>query len=340
MRAATVRPKEINGRFAMTVRACAAALLLLVAAGAAPAGAQQYPDRPIKLIVPFPAGGTLDVAARVIGDQLAQQMGQAVVIDNRGAANGIPGTDAVAKAPADGYTLLIVTASFVVNPLVHKKLPYDVEKDFAPITDTARGTGYMLVVPASLKIGSIAEFVKASNAPDAHWHFSSPGHGNTLHLAAEMFALKTGAKVAHVPYRGVAPAVTAVLAGEVQLSVMPPLAALEQAKSGAIKVLAYTGTQRAAELPDVPTVTEAGFPDLVMEGAWHGMFVAAGTPQPIIDRIYAEMRKALAAPRVAETLKKGGYDSGGMPPAEFARFLKEETARYGEMVKAAKIEAK
>jgi tripartite-type tricarboxylate transporter receptor subunit TctC len=314
--------------------------LLCFTAASGPATAQDYPNRPIRLIVPFPAGGTLDVAARVIGDQLSQQMGQPVIIDNRGGANGIPGTDAVAKAPADGYTVLIVTASFVVNPLVHKKMPYDVERDFTPITDTARGTGYMIVVPTKLPIQSIAEFVKASNAPDAHWHFSSPGHGNTLHLAAELFAAKTGAKVAHVPYRGVAPAVTAVMRGEVQLSIMPPLAALEQAKSGVIKILAYTGRKRAAELPDVPTVIEAGFPDLVMEGAWHGMFVAAGTPQPIVDRIYAEMRKALAHPRVADTLKKGGYDAGGMAPAEFARFLKQDTARYTDMVKAAKIEAK
>jgi tripartite-type tricarboxylate transporter receptor subunit TctC len=302
--------------------------------------AQDYPNRPLKIIVPFPAGGTLDVAARVIGDQLSQQLGQPIVIDNRGAANGIPGTDAVAKAAPDGYTLLIVTASFVINPMVHKKLPYDVERDFAPITDTARGTGYMIVVPASLPVKSIADFVKASNAPDAHWHFSSPGLGNTLHLAAEMFALKTGAKIVHVPYRGVAPAVTAVLAGEVELSIMPPLAALEQAKSGAVKVLAYTGRKRADELPDVPTVVEAGYPDLVMEGAWHGMFAPAGTPAPVIDRLAGEMKKVLAQPKVVETLQKGGYTPGGMSPAEFAAYLKEETARYGEMVKAAKIEPK
>lgn len=314
------------------------ALVVATLAGGAAVLAQDYPSRLLRLVVPFPAGGTLDVAARVLGDQLAQQFGRPFIIDNRGGANGLIGTDAVAKSPADGYTLLVVTASFVVNPSVHKKLPYSVERDFAPVTDLGRSNGYLVLVPAALPVKTVREFVAASRVPNAHWHYGSPGFGNTLHLAPELFRVKTGAELQHVPYKGVAPAMQALLANEVQLTIMPPMIALEHVKGGTLRALAFTGAARWSALPDVPTMAEAGFPDLTMEGAWLGMFAPGETPRPIVARIQAEVAKALAVPRVAETLINGGYDPAGATPEAFTAFVREETKRYAEIVKAAKIE--
>jgi tripartite-type tricarboxylate transporter receptor subunit TctC len=313
-------------------------LFLFAPGGGAVALGQDYPSRLIRVIVPFPAGGTLDIAARVTGDQMALQLRQPLMIDNRGGANGIIGTDAVAKAAPDGYTLLEVTASFVVNALVHRKLPYDVARDFVPVTDIGRSSGYLLMVPASLPVRSLAEFIDASRKPDTHWHYASPGFGNTLHLAAELFKVKTHARLAHVPYKGVAPAITALIAGEVQMSIMPPLMGLEYVRAGNVKALAFTGSSRLPDLPDIPTLAEAGVADLVMEGAWLGLFAPAGTPRPIIERLQREMRKALAVPRVAEALRQGGYEPAGSTPDEFAQFVRDEMKRYTDIVRAAKIE--
>jgi tripartite-type tricarboxylate transporter receptor subunit TctC len=314
------------------------AFIIVALTGGAAALAQDYPSRLVRIVVPFPAGGTLDVVARVLADQLAQQFGRPFIIDNRGGANGLIGTDAVAKSSPDGHTLLIVTASFVVNPSVHKKLPYSIERDFAPITDLGRSAGYLVLVPAALPVKTVKEFIAASRAPNARWHYGSPGFGNTLHLGPELFRVKTGAELQHVPYKGVAPAMQALLANEVQLTIMPPMIALEHVKAGALRALAFTGSTRWSPLPDVPTMAEAGFPDLTMEGAWLGMFAPSETPRPIVARIQAEVAKALAVPRVADTLINGGYDPAGATPEVFTTFVREETKRYAEIVKAAKIE--
>jgi tripartite-type tricarboxylate transporter receptor subunit TctC len=297
-----------------------------------------YHSRPVLLIVPFAAGGTLDVAARVMADELTRQMGQSFIVDNRGGANGIIGTDAVARAEPDGQTLLFVTASLVINPTVNRKLPYDVLRDFAPITEVGRGMGYLLVTPPSLPVKSVRELVDQSKDPKNNWNYSSPGYGNTLHLAVEVFKLKTGAKFAHVPYKGVAPAVNGVIAGDVQLAMIPPLAGLGYVQGGTLKALAFTGASRSSELPDLPTLAEAGFPGLVMEGSWLGLFAPASTPPEIVARLNKATAAALQTPRLSDTLRKGGYEPVGSNAEDFGRFVRAEMQRYAEIAREAKIE--
>lgn len=321
----------------LRIAVCLLLGLVLLAAGHS-ARASDFPSKPIKMIVPFPAGGTLDIAARVIGDHMAKDLGQPVVVDNRPGANGIIGTEAVARAEPDGHTILFVTASFVINPSVQRNLPFDITRHFLPITEVGRGTGYIVIVPTTLEVANIRELVEKSNADGVKWNFASPGFGNTLHLAGELFNSRTGAKFAHVPYRGVAPAVNAVIAGEVQLALIPPLAGLGHVQSGKLRALAFTGNKRAPELPDVPTLQESGFPDLIMEGSWLGTFAPAGTPRSTVQRLQNEISKALAAPIVADTLRKGGYEPAGGSPDSFARFVRDEARRYAKLAKELNIE--
>ncbi len=222
--------------------------------------AQPYPTRPIRLIVPFPAGGTADVLARSITNETGAQLGQPFVIDNRGGANGIIGIDIVAKAPPDGHTLLHVTAAFVINPHVYLKLPYDVFRDFEPVTNAVLGTGYLVLLHPAVAANTVKELIALANDPkmSGKLSYSSPGVGNTLHLAAELFATRTGIKLLHVPYKGVAPALNAVLAGEVQMTLIPPTIAVPQIKAGRAKAIAFTGSTRFPGLPQLPTMTEAG----------------------------------------------------------------------------------
>jgi tripartite-type tricarboxylate transporter receptor subunit TctC len=289
------------------------------------------------VIVPFAAGGTIDIVARITAKPLSKQLGQPVIVDNRPGANGVIGTEVVAKAAPDGHTLLQVTGSFVVNQTVRKP-PYDVLRDFAPVTQMGRGTGYLVLVHPSLPVQSVRDLVARSRAEGVGWHYSSPGVGNTLHLAAEILKLKTGARLTHVPYRGLGPAANALTAGEVQLTITPPLAGLQYVRSGLARALAFTGPVRSPELPDVPTLVESGYAGLVIDGGWLGLFAPAATPRPIVERLQAEMRKTLAIPNIADTLRKGGYEPVASAPDEFARFVRTELQRYAEIVRAAKIE--
>ena len=310
--------------------ALAAALLLISCAHAQP-----YPTRPIRLVVPFPAGGTADVIARSIANEVSTQLGQPFVIDNRGGANSIIGSEIVAKAPPDGYTLLYVTAAFVINPHVYLKLPYDALRDFDPITNGVLGTGYLVVLHPAVPANSVKELVVL--ARDGKVSYSSPGMGNTLHLAAELFATRAGVKLLHVPYKGVAPALNAVLAGEVKMTLIPPTIVVPQIKAGRVKAIAFTGSSRFAGMPQLPTMTEAGIPNLELTGAWHGWFAPAKTPAGIIARLHQEIAKSLHVPRVRETIVAGGYEPDGRSPAEFAKFLRVEYERYAEMVRVANI---
>lgn len=237
--------------------AVALAFGVLTVATNAIARADDFPSRLIRVIVPFPAGGTMDVAARVTSEHLSQQLRQPIIVDNRGGANGVIGTDAVAKAAPDGYTLLEVTGSFVVNASVRRKLPYDPLRDFVPVTEMGRSAGYLLLVHPSVPAKNVREFIEGSRAPNTNWYYSSPGIGNTMHLAAEIFKMKTGAILTHVPYRGVAPAVAGLVGGEVQMTIMPPLVGLEHVRGGTLKALAFTGSTRWSELPDVPKIGRA-----------------------------------------------------------------------------------
>ena len=302
------------------------------------AAAQTYPTRsirPIRLIVPFAAGGTADVIARSTSNEVGAQLGQPFVLDNRGGANGIIGTDLVAKAPPDGHTLLHVTASFVINPNTYTVLPYDIFRDFEPVTNVVLGTGYLLALHPAVPANSVKELIAL--ARDGRVSYSSPGVGNTLHLAAELFSVRAGVKLLHVPYKGVAPALNAVLAGEVQATFIPATIALPLVKAGRAKAVAFTGRSRFAGLPQLPTMAEAGVPNLELTGSWHGWFAPAKTSMAVLSRLHQEVTKALQVPRVRDAIISGGYEPDGKSPAEFRKFLRAEYERYAEMVRVAKV---
>ena len=316
-------------------RWCGVVALLAAATLVGSAQAQPYPTRPIRLVVPFAAGGTADVLARGIVNEASTQLNQPFVIDTRGGANGIIGTDIVAKAPADGYTLLYVTASFVINPHTYVKLPYDVFRDFDAVTNAVLGTGYLVAIHPAVAANSVKELVAL--ARDGKVSYSSPGVGNTLHLAAELFATRAGVKLLHVPYKGVAPAWNAVLAGEVQLTLIPPTIALAQIKAGRARAIAFTGAARFAGLPQVPTMSEAGVANVELTGAWQGFFAPAKTPSRVQARLQQELARALQTPKVREMIITGGYEPDGRSGAEFAKFVRAEHERYGEMVRVAQV---
>jgi tripartite-type tricarboxylate transporter receptor subunit TctC len=312
------------------------AVCLSTSVGAALSGAgDAYPARPVRIVAPFPAGGTADVLARQVTSEVGAQLGQQFVVDNRSGANGIIGTDTVAKAAPDGHTLLHVTASFVINQHIYRKLPYDVFRDFDPVTNVVLGTGYLLLVNPSIPVSSVKDLVALAKTGKVS--YSSPGVGNTLHLAAELFNVRTGVKMLHVPYKGVAPAMNAVLAGEVQTTFMPATIAVPMVKAGKLKAIAFTGSSRWSAMPELPTMREQGIANLELTGSWHGWFAPARTPAAILSRLHREVRKALQAPRLREAIVAGGYEPDGRGPAEFRTFLRQEFDRYGEMVKVANV---
>jgi tripartite-type tricarboxylate transporter receptor subunit TctC len=317
-------------------RWCNAFSLLAALTLASQAQSQQYPTRPIRLVVPFAAGGTADVIARAVANEAGAQLGQPFVLDNRGGANGIIGTDIVAKAPPGGHTLLHVTASFVINPNAYTTLPYDIFKDFEPVTNVVLGTGYLLVLHPAVPANSVKELVALARESNKV-SYSSPGVGNTLHLAAELFGVRAGVKWLHVPYKGVAPALNAVLAGEVQATFIPATIALPLVKAGRANAIAFTGTSRFAGLPQLPTMREAGVPNLELSGSWHGWFAPAKTPAAVVSRLQHEVAKSLQVPRVREAIVSGGYEPDGSSPAAFQKFLRGEYERYAEMLRVANV---
>lgn len=315
-------------------RFAVAGLLLAVVAGAY---AQNYPTRPIRFVVPYGAGGAGDIFARTIGQKLADAMGQAVVVDNRGGANGIIGTDLVAKAPPDGYTIVMAnSAPFVLNPSLYSKLPYDAVRDFAPVT---QGTyyGYVLVVHPSVAAKSVRELLALSRTKPIA--FGSSGVGGANHLAGELFSMMTGVKFTHVPYgRGGAVAALAdVLGGQMPMMFDTPITSIPLLKAGRLRALGFTGKRRAPQLPEVPTLDELGLKGYEVS-SWQGIIAPAGTPRPVIDRLYAETVKALKLPDVIERLAtQGGNELVGSTPDQYAVTIKVEIARYAKIIKSAAI---
>jgi tripartite-type tricarboxylate transporter receptor subunit TctC len=296
---------------------------------------ESYPQRPIRLLVGFAAGGTPDSIARKIAEAVSRSVGQTVLVDNRAGANGMIAAEALVKSAPDGYTLLLTTPSLVINPSMYKKVPYDLGRDVLPITDVALGDGYLLVVSPALGVDSVPKLIEHAKRT-RQLTFSSPGVGNTLHLAAETFADRAGIEITHVPYKGAAQALNAVLSGEVQAMFIPPTVAMAHIKANKVRALGFTSGKRWSELPDVPTIAES-LPGFGFDSGWHALFAPAGTPAAVVARLNAEFRKALQVPEVRSFLVQGGYEPGGRPQAEFAAFVQSEARRYAGIVRAAKI---
>jgi tripartite-type tricarboxylate transporter receptor subunit TctC len=288
--------------------------------------------------LPFVPGGTIDAYARVLSRQVESQIGQSIVIDNRGGANGILGADIVAKAAPDGYTLLDNAASMVINPAMYKKMPYDTESAFVPITNFVKGLGYVMTVHPSVPANSVKELIALAKKKEGSVRFSSPGKGNGQHLVGELLNLKSGIQLLHVPYKGSAPALAAALSGEVQLTFQTPTSVIPHITAGKLRALGFTGETRLPALPDLPTVAEAGVPGFYYDVAWHAWFAPARTPPAIVDRLYTEIHKALQQAKLREYFRAGGFEPQGDPPAQFQKIFRDDIKRYADIVRAARIE--
>lgn len=299
--------------------------------------AQDYPNRPVRIIVGFGAGGP-DTTARIFAQQLGVQMGPSFVVDNRPGANGIIGADIVAKSTPDGYTLLVTSGSFAVNPSIYKKLPFDALKDFIPISQLAGSDAHMLVVNGSLPVQSVKELIDYSKKPGVKLAYGSPGIGNTIHLAGALFNARAGTNMVHVPYKGAGAAVTALLAGEVQVMLATPPMSLPHIRSGRLKALAYNYTVRASFLPEVPTMSEAGLQGTQMEASWHGMLAPAKMPLSIVTRLEKEIQKAVSVQSVRDQLAKVELRPVGSSSVEFRALLVDAIRKLGEVVKIAGIQ--
>jgi tripartite-type tricarboxylate transporter receptor subunit TctC len=285
------------------------------------AQAQTYPTRPIRMVVPQPAGGTMDTVMRALGEQLSRQMGQQFVIDNRGGANGLIAGELVAKSAPDGYTMIYTSNSLANNQLVMEKPPFDMLRDYAPVTLVVRSGGYNVVIHPQVPAQTFKELLELSRSGRAQIHYGSGGVGNSQHLLGELINKRAGAKFVHVPYKGLAPVITAVISNEIQLAFASALTVVQHIKGGRLRALATSGAKRWQGLPDVPTLSEAGMPGFVYDPAWHAMFAPAATPRVIVERMHAEVVKALTSPRMRETMELGGHTPIGSTPSEFRQFL-------------------
>ena len=304
------------------------------------AGAQQtdaYPGRPVRLIVPFAAGGLNDVVARLVAPYLERALGQPFIIDNRPAASGIVGTDATAKATPDGYTLLMVASSFTVIPATHQKVPYDAQRDLAPIVMVAKNALLFLVNP-KVPAKSLAEFVALAKADPGKFNYASPGAATQTHLVVELFSQRAGIKLQHIPYRGGAPAMTAMVAGDTQFTAISTLLSLPQIQSAALRAIASGSLTRDPQLPDLPTVAEQGFPGFEAI-QWIGLLTTAGTPTQIIERLNAEINRALRDPDLIAKFAQQGISPAGGTPADFQRTIATDLRNWTETARAANIKA-
>jgi tripartite-type tricarboxylate transporter receptor subunit TctC len=306
---------------------------LLLSLAAAAAGADAYPTKLIRMIVPFPAGGTTDILARSVGQKLGEALGQQVIIDNRPGAGGNIGSDMVAKAAPDGYTLLMGTVgTHAINPSLYPKMPYDHVKDFAPIALVA-GVPNVLVVNPSVEAKSMQELIALAKAKPGQLSFASSGNGTSIHLSAELFKTMAGVDMLHVPYKGSAPALTDLIGGQVNLMFDNLTSSLSYIKAGKLRALAVTSSKRSPALPDVPTIAEAGLPGFEAS-SWFGVFAPAGTPPEIIARLNKEIVKALSSAELKERLAGQGAEAVGDSPEQFAAHIKSETAKWAKVVKA------
>jgi tripartite-type tricarboxylate transporter receptor subunit TctC len=310
--------------------------LVLLAALTGPTAAQQpYPIKPIRFIVPFPPGGSTDPTARMVAQKLVEKWGQPVIVDNRPGGNTVIGTDAVAKASPDGYTILLATTPFVTGPSLIPYLPYDAIKDFDAVATIAKNR-HVLVLGPAIAANTLQEFIALAKSKPGQLNYASTGVGGTTHLAGELFNIMVGTKLQHIPYKGSGPVLANLIGGQVQLSFQIPISVIPHILSGKLKALAITGENRLALLPQVPTFTEAGLPGYDISG-WYWIVAPARTPKAIIDKMSSEIAAILAMPDIQENLARQGIEPFVSTPEQFAALIRTEIARYAKIIKTANI---
>ncbi|AOZ03429.1 ABC transporter substrate-binding protein [Cupriavidus sp. USMAHM13] len=312
-----------------------AALVLVTLAGTG-ARAETFPDKPLRLVVPFTPGGTTDILARVVGQKLGDALGQPVVIDNRPGAGGNIGAEVVAKAAPDGYTLLMGTlGTQVTNQFLYARMPYDSARDFAPVTLVANSPN-VLMTNATLPVGSVADVIALARREPGKINYASTSTGGSPHLSGELLDRMAGITMQHVPYKGAAPAMTDLLAGQVNLMFDNLPSALAQIQAGKVRALAVTGKQRSAVLPEVPTFAESGLPGYEVN-SWFGLLAPAGTPAERVGKLQQAVAKVLALPEVRQRIQQLGAEPGGDSPAAFAAILRADTAKWSAVIRQAGI---
>jgi tripartite-type tricarboxylate transporter receptor subunit TctC len=302
------------------------------------AGAQTYPSKPIRFVVPYPAGGPLDTVARLLGQKVSESTKQPVIVDNKPGAGGNIGADAVAKAPPDGYTILMgAVATHAINPTLYAAMPYDASRDFIPVTQVA-STPNVLVVNPSVPAANVREFIAYAKANPGKLNFGSGSTGSAGHLAGELFKTMAGVDMTHVPYKGAAPAMNDLIGGQIQLMFDNLASSLAQVRAGRVKALAVTTARRSALAPELPTIAESGLPGFDIN-TWFGIFVPAGTPREVVERLHAEFARALAAPDVRERMIALGAEPAGNKPEEFAAYIRAEADKYARVIRASGAKA-
>lgn len=321
----------------MIVRRLRAAVFILAASLTGAAAAQSYPDRPVRILVGYPPGGGTDLVARLVAQPLSERWGQAVVVENRPGAAAIIATEAVVKAKPDGYVLLMAYATeLAVNPATFKKLPYDPVRDLAPIARLGSAPLVMAVHPA-LPAQNLRELVALAKAKPGALSYSSSGTGSVHQFAGELFKLRTGADIVHIPYKGSGPATADAVSGQVQVTFASVASVLRFVQAGRLRALAVTSAERSPQLADVPTMAEAGVPDVQLT-SWYGLLAPAGTPAEILRKISADLAAVMASPTLARGFSTQGLDMVQSSPAEFAQFIREEAAKFARIAKAAHIQ--
>ena len=314
---------------------CLAAATVTVLALPEVGAAQTYPNRPLRIIVPFPPGSVSDTVARILGNKLTEQMGQPVIVDARPGASGVIGVEIAKTAPPDGYTLLMASTSvFALLPALKPKLPYDPDKDFVALSRVS-SAAFVVAVHPSLGVGTVADFVKLAKARPGQLNYGSSGNGSVQHLAGEMFNLLASVKTIHVPYKGASLALNDLIAGQLQFIIASPVIVIPHAKTGRIKVIATTGAKRDPLLPELPTVADV-LPGFEIT-AWQGVTAPAKTPGITVKKLHAEIVKALQSPEVRELLAKQGATAHAESPAEFTAFIKTERSRIARVARQASI---
>ena len=319
--------------WARAARALASVLVLAVSASVL---AQGYPAKAVRVVVPYAPGGGSDVISRILAQRMSESFGRQFVIDNRAGANGIIGTEMVVQAPADGYTLLYVSSPHAVNPSMYRKLPYDTLKDLTPISEVAIAS-LLLVVHPSLPVRTVGELVALAKARPGQIDYASGGSGGSPHLATELFKKMAGVNLIHVPYRGAGPALTDVLAGQVQVMFSASASALPHVRSGRLRALGISSTRRSAAAPEIPTVAESGVPDFEAVIIF-GLVAPANTPRAIIELLNAGVHKAMRIPEVGESIKTLGADVVLTTPEGFGNVIASEITRWGELVRALNLQ--